>query len=427
MKMNLLDYSLGLFNRVLTKEITFAQAMNKYVGQLNVDNSDVTKIKDVLKSVINRYYFFKWELNEVIKDDFSSDEVNILIISLAFARYCRNVVINDVLTWLKESIKENNYKINFEEAKNKISSIYQKPTTIDEFNKNIASKRLSLMYSYPEWLIKMWLKHYGPKNTIKTISFTRSQTPIALSINMMKGDFEALNKDEDFTKSKLTTSGYSYVGKGKLNENKFFLNHDIFVLDHSLQFVVDILDPFQGDKVLICSDNKTVSLATALRMNDFGKVNYVCPNINASNQTRLMASHFRLSNLIPIESSLSLLITHYQYGEMDKVLCMPPSSDFGLIRKKPEIVITFKKEDMDNLIKVQKEYIEEFSKYVKDEGTFVYSVTTLNDKESRKIVKEFLSKHSEFFLMEEKIIFPYEYQTDGVYYAKMIKKSEEDL
>ena len=129
--MNLLDYSLGLFNRVLGKEITFAQAMNKYVGQLNVDNSDVTKIKDVLKSVINRYYFFKWELNEVIKDDFSSDEVNILIISLAFARYCRNVVINDVLTWLKESIKENNYKINFEEAKNKISSIYQKPTTID--------------------------------------------------------------------------------------------------------------------------------------------------------------------------------------------------------------------------------------------------------------------------------------------------------
>ena len=119
MKMNLLDYSLGLFNRVLGKEITFAQAMNKYVGQLNVDNSDVTKIKDVLKSVINRYYFFKWELNEVIKDDFSSDEVNTLIISLAFARYCRNVVINDVLTWLKESIKENNYKINFEEAKNK--------------------------------------------------------------------------------------------------------------------------------------------------------------------------------------------------------------------------------------------------------------------------------------------------------------------
>ena len=69
--MNLLDYSLGLFSRVLTKEITFAQAMNKYAGQLNVDNSDVTKIKDVLKSVINRYYFFKWELNEVIKDDFS--------------------------------------------------------------------------------------------------------------------------------------------------------------------------------------------------------------------------------------------------------------------------------------------------------------------------------------------------------------------
>ena len=52
---------------------------------------------------------------------------------------------------------------------------------------------------------------------------------------------------------------------------------------------------------------------------------------------------------------------------------------------------------------------------------------SLNDKESRKIVKEFLNKHSEFFLMEEKIIFPYEYQTDGVYYAKMIKKSEEDL
>ncbi|MGN1295307.1 MAG: hypothetical protein ACI4U5_02755 [Bacilli bacterium] len=426
--MNLLDYSLSLLNRVLDKEITFAQAMNKYANQLNVDNSDVTKIKDVLKSVINRYYFFKWELSELISSDFSSDEINILVISLAFARYARNVTINDVLLWLEESINDNSYKINLQKACSKISSIYEKPTPIDEYNKSIISKRLSLMYSYPEWLIKMWLKHYGPKNTIKTISFTRSQTPIALSINMMKGDFEALNNDNDFTKSKLTTSGYSYVGKGKLNENKFFLNHDIFVLDHSIQFVIDILDPYQGDKVLVCSDNKpTVALAIDLRMNDFGKVNFVCSNISSVNQARSMSSHYRINNLFAIESDLSLLITHYQHGEMDKVLCMPPCSDFGLIRKKPEIVLTFQKEDMDKLIKVQKEYIEEFSKYVKEEGTFVYSVPTLNDKESRKIVKEFLTNHQDFFLEEENIIFPYKYQTDGIYYAKMIKKSEEDL
>lgn len=426
--MNLLDYSLSLFNRVLTKEITFAQAMNKYAKQLNIDDSDVTKIKDVLKSVINRYYFFKWELFDVIKSDFSSSEKNILIISLAFARYARNVALKDVLSWLEESIKENDYKIDFAQASNKIASIYQKPTVIDEKTQSILSKRLSLMYSYPEWLIKMWLKHYGPKNTIKTISFTRSQTPIAVSINMMKGDFEALNNDEEFIKSKLTTSGYSYIGKGKLNENKFFLNHDIFVLDHSLQFVVDILDPFQGDKVLVYADNKSsVALAVDLRMNDFGKVNYVCQNVVQVNQARMMASHYRLNNLVSIESDLSLLITHYQYGEMDKVLCIPPSSDFGLIRKKPEILLTFQKEDMDKLIVLQKEYIEEYSKYVKEEGIFVFALTTINDKETRKIVKEFLTNHNEFFLEEEKIIFPYEYQTDGVYYAKMIKKSEEDL
>ena len=68
--------------------------------------------------------------------------------------------------------------------------------------------------------------------------------------------------------------------------------------------------------------------------------------------------------------------------------------------------------------------IKEASKYVKEGGTLVYAVPTLNIKESYNIVRLFLEENKEFELEKEELIFPYTYQTTGMYYAKIIKKTK---
>ena len=50
---------------------------------------------------------------------------------------------------------------------------------------------------------------------------------------------------------------------------------------------------------------------------------------------------------------------------------------------------------------------------------------TLNIKESYNIVRLFLEENKEFELEKEELIFPYIYQTTGMYYAKIIKKTND--
>ena len=106
----------------------------------------------------------------------------------------------------------------------------------------------------------------------------------------------------------------------------------------------------------------------------------------------------------------------------DRILCDVPCSGFGIIRRKPEI--RYKNLDsISDMPQIQLKILETSSKYLKNNGTLVYSTCTLNKKENEKVVQSFLDKYKAFKLIEEKTVFPSEFGGDGFYYA-VIKKYE---
>ena len=54
-------------------------------------------------------------------------------------------------------------------------------------------------------------------------------------------------------------------------------------------------------------------------------------------------------------------------------------------------------------------------------STLVYSTCTINKNENEKQVAKFIENHPNYSLVEEKVIFPYEYDSDGFYIAKLVK------
>ena len=58
---------------------------------------------------------------------------------------------------------------------------------------------------------------------------------------------------------------------------------------------------------------------------------------------------------------------------------------------------------------------------VKPGGVLVYSTCTLNKKENEKQIEKFLGLHDNAQLISQRTIFPYEYNTDGFYMAKLVK------
>ena len=81
-----------------------------------------------------------------------------------------------------------------------------------------------------------------------------------------------------------------------------------------------------------------------------------------------------------------------------------------------------KSEDMDTLLPLQQSILQCASAKVKQGGILVYSTCTLNKKENEKQVAKFLKEHEDFILLEERTIFPFEYNSDGFYMAKMQRK-----
>ena len=74
------------------------------------------------------------------------------------------------------------------------------------------------------------------------------------------------------------------------------------------------------------------------------------------------------------------------------------------------------------MVKREKEYLEEASKYVSSGGELVYSVQSILLDEGKRLIEDFLKKHSEYSLEKERQIYPYEFNSDGLYYAIMRKE-----
>jgi len=106
----------------------------------------------------------------------------------------------------------------------------------------------------------------------------------------------------------------------------------------------------------------------------------------------------------------------------DRILLDAPCSGLGDLRHKPEIKLHLKPENIDEIVKTQESILNTCSKYLKKDGIMVYSTCTLNKKENEKQVQKFLNNHTDYELLEEKTIFPFENGGDGFYMAKIRRK-----
>lgn len=93
--------------------------------------------------------------------------------------------------------------------------------------------------------------------------------------------------------------------------------------------------------------------------------------------------------------------------------------DFGVIRKKPDIKWTRKREDIAELTKMQKDILESCHKYLKKDGILVYSTCTILKQENEEQIQNFLKSHEGLELMEETKIYPNINNMDGFYIAKL--------
>ena len=421
--MNILSYTYDLIQKIKNKEMTFAYCINKAVNVGVIDAKDLIPVKDTLKAYINRFYFLNWEISNYFKDA-SDTQKEKMALAVAFARYARGVDLGNLKVELSQILNEGEENaIDEVKAGSCIEALAKGPTQLsDEINNNFA-RRIALTYSYPEWLITMMRKHFGTKNTVKSISLSRKGAPISVSINKMLVD--APLASANFEKTDTCSTSYNFIGKDKLFEEQLFLQKKIFVMDQSKQKMIEDFALEQAETILLMGHNDpSVALATICGINDLGKVNYATPTQEDYLQAAKVVSKFQSKAINLFVSEYSTIITSVALGSQDRVICAAPSTNIGLARKRPEVLLQLDRDDIDKYLEEQQKYLQEASTFLKDDGELDYYVSTLNKKESFLAVRTFLESHPDFSLLDEKLIFPYEYKGEGIYYARLKKQKK---
>lgn len=321
--------------------------------------------------------------------------------------------------------------------------IRQKDAIILPDEKKKPAEYLSVRYSHPIWLIKLWLKEFDYSFVKALCEKNNESTNVSVCYNPLKIEKENL-------KSALEDIGVS-VSEGLWSKQALHLSKtadlaamDYFqkgcfhVQDESSMLAVEILDPQKNDKILdLCAAPGGKSFLIAEKMENTGTVeardiyeHKVQLIKDGANRLGLSVIQAKCQDASQFDSSSE--------QAFDKVLVDAPCSGLGLIRKKPDIRLHKTPEGIHALILLQREILEQAAKYVKYGGVLVYSTCTISKEENEDNIQWFLQSHEDYVLddispfvpaglqMDEKkgwiALYPHMHNTDGFFITRMRRK-----
>lgn len=299
-------------------------------------------------------------------------------------------------------------------------------------------QRLSVLYSTPEWLCRLWQNAYGADTAEKILQAFDRPAPITLHCNTLKTtvaeQLQALERS-GIAAHALPQLPRAVRLEGSVPVEKLTgLDAGMyFVQDAASQMCVEIFAPRRGERILdACACPGGKSFAAALCMENEGEIHACDLHENKLSLIRRGAQRLGIS-VIRTEACDGTEHRAEMDKQYDRVLCDVPCSGLGVLAKKPEIRHRTE-ESIARLPQIQYRILENCASYVRPGGILQYSTCTLNPAENEENVRRFLQAHPSFTAQPfaaagrewtdgMMTVFPHETDCDGFFVAKM-KRTE---
>lgn len=289
---------------------------------------------------------------------------------------------------------------------------------------------LSVRYSCPVWLCRLWAESYGADRAERLLADTLIHPLPTLRVNTLK-----LTRQELL--AKLQAEGVActptqYAANGiRLSENipisefQEFQAGLCFMQDEASQLCAEALQAEPDQRVLdACACPGGKSFSCAISMENRGSVTAADLHANKLSLVENGAARLGITNLTTAVQDASAPREEWR-GSFDRVLCDVPCSGLGVIAKKPDLRRKTP-EDIARLPELQYKILCRNAEYVKPGGLLVYSTCTLHLKENEENAARFLREHPDFAPCADSMpkeqsaitLFPDEFGTDGFFLAK---------
>ena len=266
-----------------------------------------------------------------------------------------------------------------------------------EIKKLHDEKNYEILYSIPQYFCDILEKQYGSENLNQAIISLKKIPYLSVRVNKLKyseEEFEEFLKEKDIQIIKKVDSVY-YVNSGLIINSKEFKVGKIIAQDASSYLAAKNLGVKPNELVLdICAAPGGKTAVLAEEMENKGEI--IAIDIHQHKKKLIEENMKKLGIDIVKATVLDARNVNKQGRKFDKILVDVPCSGYGVIRKKPEILYTKNRENVEELASLQLEILNSAADILKDGGELIYSTCTIISQENTENVEKFLNERKEF-------------------------------
>ncbi len=261
-------------------------------------------------------------------------------------------------------------------------------------------KDLATKYSHSTQLVSLLRENVGEELMEPLLASHNEAPKTALQVNPLLGDFDEVFYELEQVGSEPERHPWLpgcilVSGTGNLEALDCFRQGKVYAQDPAAKLAVLAANPAPGMRLLdCCSAPGGKSFASAMLMENQGEI--ISCDLHSHKMKIIEAGAKRLG--------ISIITAMQRDGRefcpewenaFDTVICDVPCSGLGVIRKKPDI----RYKDLgalEGLPKIQKDILDNVSRYLKPGGVLLYSTCTILKRENEVVVKDFLQRHDDY-------------------------------
>ncbi len=305
-------------------------------------------------------------------------------------------------------------------------------------------KRLSVLYSHPDWLARRWVERFGAEITEAVLRANNRHAPLILRTNTLKATREELKSSLESQNITASETKYSPVGleigrSSGIGKLPAYQEGMFMVQDQAAQLISLMLAPLPEEKVLdACAAPGGKATHLAEIMGNRGTL--VALESDPARIEKIRENSLRLGTTIisPVLGDAA----RYREGAFDKVLVDAPCSGLGVLRRHPDGRWNKTERSPKDRQKLQRRILENCAGLLKPGGALVYATCSTEPEENEEVIAGFLDKAGTEFVIDDprpylpaaaaELVdkagyfrtFPHEPDMDGFFGVRMVRRRE---
>lgn len=397
--MNCRKLAVKILNRVLNEGAYSNIILSKELNETELNDKDKALLTEIVYGVLRRKKTLDVIIANFVKDIKLMDKniLNILRVAIYQMNFLDKIPTYAACNEAVEEAKE------ISESDSKLVNGILRSFTKNPDDINVPGNKIdeyAYKFSFEPWMIRLLIKQYGENVAKKIMSGLNTVPKISIRVNELNSDYDEVYEkleemEYEISEGVICPEAINIKGGKSIENNPLFKAGKITVQDESAMLVSPLLDIEKEMTVVdLCSapggktthiseilGNTGKVLAFDIHESKLGLIKENCERLGITNVTTMVQDATKLNAEL--------------VGSVDRVLIDVPCSGLGIIRKKPEIKWNKKRNDLREIVPIQREIMNNAWQYLKQGGVMIYSTCTLNKEENEENIEWFVNTHKD--------------------------------